>query len=147
MSKLWVLIGESSRATLYSMTSRRAPLEEIECYAQPGARQHEQDLTSDVPGQGFDGKGKGQHALEPKAGKKDKEMLDFAKALTDKLENGRQQGEYNQLVLCASPHFLGLLRKNLTHASNELVIATIDKNLVKLPPEEIRRHLSEVLSQ
>ena len=118
MSDIWVLIGESSRGSIYTMASRTADLEEVQCFSNTAARQHEQELTSDVPGKGFDGKGGGQHALSPKSSKKDKETLEFAKMLCATLEDGRMQGRYDQLVLCASPHFLGLIRQNLSAATS-----------------------------
>ena len=145
MSNIWVLIGESSRATIYSMASREASLEEVQCFSNTAARQHEQELTSDLPGKGFDGKGAGQHALTPKAGKKEGEAVDFAKMLCDTLEQGRLQSQYNQLVLCASPHFLGLIRQHLSVPTTRCVIAEIDKNLVKAPPEEIKQHVHDKL--
>lgn len=145
MSKLWVLVSESSRATLYAMATKNGPLKELECYDNADARQHEQALTSDLPGQAFDGKAKGQHALQPKAGKKGRAALDFAKSLGEKLEKGRLEGKYNKLVLCASPAFLGLLRQQLNATTDKCVIATIDKNLVKAPDEEIRNHVRDAL--
>ena len=145
MSNIWVLISESSRATVYSMASREADLEEVQCFSNTAARQHEQELTSDLPGKGFDGKGGGQHALTSKAGKKQGEAVDFAKTLCDTLEHGRQQNQYSQLVLCASPHFLGLIRQHLSVPTSRCVTAEIDKNLVKASTEEIRQHVHDKL--
>jgi len=145
MSNIWVLAGESSRATIFTMSSRNADLEEVQCFAHTAARQKEQELTSDLPGQGFDGKGGGQHALSSKGGKKEQEALDFAKTLCDTLEEGRLQGRYKELVLCAGPHFLGLLRQNLTTPTSHCIIAEIDKNIVKAPLEDIRQHVHDKL--
>jgi len=92
-SAIWVMVGESSRATLY----------------------------------------------------KEKEAQDFAKNLGEILENGRLKNQYNQLVLCASPHFLGLLRQQLTSPTSSRVVAEIDKNLIKSPPAEIEQHIHNAL--
>jgi len=145
MSKIWVLVGESSRATLYAMASSRADLEEVECFLNTPARQHEQELTSDLPGQGFDGKGGGQHALPPKEGKKEKEAIGFAKTLCDTLDSARLKGEFNRLVLCAAPHFLGLIRHNLSGPTSQCLVAEIDKNIVKAPLDEISKLIHDAL--
>ena len=145
MGAIWVIVGESSRATLYSLDSRTAPMTEIQCYVHTAARQHEHELTADLPGEGFDGKNKGQHSLVSKTSHKDKEAQDFAKELGEILENGRLKSQYDQLVLCASPHFLGLLRQQITSLTNSRVVAEIDKNLIKSPPAEIERHIHDAL--
>ncbi|MBV1930122.1 MAG: host attachment protein [Porticoccaceae bacterium] len=145
MNNIWILTGESSRATIYTMATHTADLEEVQCFSNTAARQHEQDLTSDLPGKGFDGKGGGQHGLTSKGSKKDSETLNFAKTLCDTLEDGRLQGQYKELVLCASPHFLGVIRQNITVSTRHCVVAEIDKNLVKASTEEIRRQVHDKL--
>lgn len=146
MDSIWVLISESSRAAIYSMATRTAGLEEVECFSNSAARLHERELTSDLPGKGFHGKDGGQHALTSRSSKKDSEALNFAKTLCDALEDGRVQGRYKELVLCASPHFLGVIRHNLTEATRRCIVAELDKNLVKATREEIRRQVHDMLS-
>lgn len=146
MSKLWVLVGENSRAIIYSMASRTAELVEIHCYSRPGARLHERELTSDLPGRVV-ASDAGHHSLESRESKKEKQTQDFAKIVCAALDRGCLQNRYEQLVLCASPHFLGLIRQHLGHAANSLVIAAIDKNLVKASGEDVQRHVREALSK
>jgi len=145
MNNIWILTGESSRATIYTMATRTADLEEVQCFSNTVARQHERDLTSDLPGKGFDGKGGKQHGLTSKGSIKDNEILNFAKTLCNTLEDGRLQGQYKELVLCASPHFLGLLRQNLTVPTSRCIVAEIDKNMAKASSEEIRRQVHDKL--
>ncbi|MBQ0721380.1 MAG: host attachment protein [Gammaproteobacteria bacterium] len=140
-------MAEKSRATLYTMASSLADLQEVECFLNPEARQREQDLTSDFPGQGFDGKGGGQHALAPKESKKEKEAISFAKTLCDTLDNGRLQGEFNRLVLCAGPHFLGLIRLNLSGPTRQCLVAEIDKNMLKSSADEISQLIHDALKK
>lgn len=146
MNKLWVLVGENSRAIIYSMASRKAELEEIQCYTQPGARLHERQLTSDLPGRVVDSDA-GRHSLESRASKKETQALDFAKTVCAALDKGCLENQYEQLVLCASPHFLGLIRQHLKAATNDLVIAAIDKNLVKTSVGNVQRHVIEALAK
>ena len=145
MARMWVLVGESSRATLYAMVAKNGALEELACYDNAEARQHEQELTTDLPGQAFDGKGQGQHGLESKAGKKERSAVDFARSLCTVLDEGLRQGNYDQLVLCATPAFLGLLRQHLGPATGKCVAASINKNLVRASDEDIRQHVREAL--
>ena len=83
----------------------------------PESRQHEQELTSDLPGRAFDSGGQGRHAMGTEISPKEQEAITFAKMVSDYLETARVQHSYEKLVLVAAPTFLGLLRKNLTDAT------------------------------
>ena len=47
------------------------------------------------------------------------------------------QQHYDQLILIASPHFLGLLRKELPDPLDKLLTKTIDKDLTTAEVEQI----------
>jgi hypothetical protein len=66
MSRIWVLVAESSRAKLFSAENRKAPLVEIGDFAHPEARLHEGDLVSDQSGSDGGSVGQGRHVLDNK---------------------------------------------------------------------------------
>jgi len=67
----------------------------------------------------------------------------FAKRIADRLELVRAKGEWEQLILIATPEFLGVLRQQLSAKVAKLVSKTIDKNLVQKTEAEIRQYLFE----
>lgn len=143
MKRTWVIAAESSRARIFSTTGPRAGLEELEALTQPEARLKERDLVSDSHGRSFDSGGTGRHAMGKQVDQKHQEAINFAKTIADHLRDARNSNRYDKLILIAPPAFLGLLRKSMNSLCTDLVVATINKNLVQHDAAEIRDHLPE----
>ena len=118
---------------------------EVETLAHPEGRQHEQDMTSDLPGKAGGVKGGGGHAYEGETQPKKQEEINFAKRIARRLEAARNAREYEQLLMICTPAFLGDLRHELSAATARLVCFELNKNLVTHSEEDIRRHLPEYL--
>ena len=78
MTRYWILVAESSRADLFSMEDKLGELKELDCFVHPASRAHATELTTDRPGQAFDGKGAGQHALSAGNSVNEQEAMAFA---------------------------------------------------------------------
>ena len=141
MTIIWVVAADNSRARIFSMQSKGAPLDEIEDLLHPEGRAHARDLKSDRPGRTYDSLGKGRHAKEPHSDIKKQEEMKFADRIADFLESARLREDFDRLVLVAAPGFLGMLRKQLSAAARQLVTQEIRKNLVNKKDAEIRHYL------
>ena len=145
MAKIWVMVANSSRAALYSADSPVGALQEVESFDHPPARQHVQELTSDLPGRAFDSAGQGRHAMEQRTDPKQQEAINFAKELSKRLDTAAAQQSFDRLVLVAAPAFLGLLRKQLSDATQKLIGTEIAKDLTGLDAATLRAHLPDRL--
>ena len=143
MTKIWVLVADSSRAKLLGAKSPIGALQELESFDHPAARQHVQDLTTDLPGRTFDSAGQGRHAMEPKTDPKQHEALNFAKFLSERLATASADNTFERLVLVAAPAFLGLLRGQLSASVRKRISVEIDKDLAGLNAQAIRAHLPD----
>jgi protein required for attachment to host cells len=141
MSNTWVLVAESSRAKLYRVNGRLAPFTEIDAMVHPESRMHEGDLVSDVAGSDGGSVGQGRHVMDNKHTAHQHESLQFARQLASRLDSGRNNGDFDNLVLVAPPEFLGHLRSNLSKEVMSLVSRQVDKNLVQKPAEVLRAYL------
>jgi len=141
MSNTWVLVAESSRAKLYRINGRLAPFTEIDAMVHPESRMHEGDLVSDTAGSDGGSVGQGRHVIDKKHTAHEHESLQFAKQLASRLDSGRTNGDFDQLVLVAPPEFLGHLRSNLSKEVMSMVSRQVDKNLVQKPAEVLRAYL------
>lgn len=141
MKKTWVLTAESSRARIFSVVNRISPLREIADLVHLESRVHGQELNTDRAGRSADGSGQGGHALGSQVDVKQHEATVFAKRVSDCLERGRANSEYEDLILMAAPGFLGLLRQNLSDNTLKMVSKTINKNLVHSDEGSIRNHI------
>jgi len=145
MSKIWIVVADEARARILSTDKSTEPLVAIDELTSPEASMAEQDLVSDKPGRSFDSSGQGRHAMGGKTDPKQQYAIRFAKELADNLEKNRQKKAYIKLIVVAAPHFLGLLRKGLSHGVSELVSLEVDKNLTMQEPQKIREYLPQYL--
>lgn len=144
MAKIWVLVGDDSRARVFR-TNRAAPLEEVEDLLSPEARGHARDLTSDRPGSTRDRVGYAAHSVAADNDPRDEIRRRFARKVAERLREARLAGEYERLFLAASPDFLGELRQALDSGTRDAVVGELTKDLSRLSPREIRSHLPELL--
>jgi protein required for attachment to host cells len=142
MSRTWILVAESSRAKLYEANGNRAPLAELEDLVHPAGRMHEGDLVSDRAGNDGGSIGQGRHVMDDRTSARERERIEFARQLAERLETACNGGAFERLVLVAPPAFLGLLRERLSKNVMERVYRQIDKNLVQQPAEIVREKLS-----
>lgn len=141
MEKTWVVVAESSRARIFEASGRGSELQELSDLVHPASRLKGHELMSDSPGRSFDSKGRGRHAMSQETDVRRNEGKTFADEIANQLEAGRTSGKFGRLVLVAPPEFLGLLRASLGPETAGLVAATVNKNIARLKPEEIRKHL------
>ncbi|WP_341501485.1 host attachment protein [Gallaecimonas sp. GXIMD4217] len=141
MKDTWLVVADSSRARFFDVADRKGTLKELDALAHPESRLHEGKMTSDRPGHARDGNGMARYSIDSDQGAKTHEAMRFAKEVSQYLEAKRQGKAYEQLVLVASPKFLGQLRNELTPSSRALVIGEYDKALGQLDCDEIAGHL------
>jgi protein required for attachment to host cells len=141
MVKRWIVVAESSRARIFTMEGALAPLRELEDLSHPEARLPGRELKSDRSARVFRGRGQENHPGEPNVEPKQQEAIQFARQISERLEQARTKGELEGLVLIAPPAFLGLLRQNLSAATEKHLVKSIDKNLVQMSEREIREYV------
>ena len=71
---------------------------------------------------------------------REEEKTRFANLIAAALEEARQRGEFEKLVLIAGPKMLGRLRQALTPACQATVDIEITRNLSKIEAEAIRTY-------
>lgn len=145
MKNTWVVVADSARARIFVAENTVGGLKELETLAHPEGRMHEQNMTSDLPGTTHDRAGPGRHDMEPHTNPKDHEMQDFARRIIARLEQGRSKGQFSQLILVASPSFLGILRGNIKNGLAKTIVHQEPKNLTQYDAGAIRKHLPELL--
>ena len=145
MKTTWVLVADSSRARVFEAATAGGEIKEIDTFVHTESRLREQDLTQDLPGRTFDSHGEGRHAMGAKRSPKQQERINFASQLNEHLDSACKQNRFDQLVIAASPEFLGLIRAGLSSPTAKLVTTFIDKDLTRETPAQIRTHLPEHL--
>jgi len=145
MSKTWIVVADEAKARILSTNKSTEPLIEIHSISSFESQSREQDLVTDKPGRNNSGSAERKHAMNEKTTHKEQYALLFAKKLSDLLEENQLSKTYANLIIVAAPHFLGLLRKELSKGVNELVSLEIDKDLTMMESQDIREHLPQYL--
>lgn len=141
MSDIWIVVADSSRARFFTLVSRREPLQELDDMVHTEGRMYEREEVSDRQGGIAGGHGEGDHTFEAPTDLKHHEAEVFARQIAEKLEQGRVNHTYNNLILVAAPAFLGVLRGVLNEHIQGLVSNSIHKNLVAESEAVIREHV------
>lgn len=141
MTITWVVVADSSRARFFSLVSRIEPMQEMEDLTHAEGRMHDQEETSDRRGGIAGSQGQGGHSFEAPTDIKRHDAEVFARQIATKLEQGRTNQSYENLVLVAPPAFLGALRSALNPHLETLVANSLDKNLVTESERVIREHI------
>jgi len=135
----WILVADEFRARLFEAQAKDGKLEEIDDITYPEGRMQDGEMTRDRLPRVHESVGGARHAIEPHTSIRDKVHLKFARELAERLEHGRVNHAYEELVLVAGPRFLGLLRSTIGHEVSKLLVKSIGKDITRSKPEEIRR--------
>jgi len=144
--KTWVVIADGEKALLLrNLSDRPDPdLEVVVKEEQDNPPDGEQ--KSDRPGRRADG-GMTQKSAMSEADWHDLAKDRFAKDLSDLLHKRAQSGAFDQLILVASPHILGVLRNDMRADVAGRVIAEIPKTLTNHPLDKIEAVLKAELDK
>ncbi|MEH6833634.1 MULTISPECIES: host attachment protein [Falsihalocynthiibacter] len=70
----------------------------------------------------------------------------FATFIAAQLAHGYRDRSFDRLILVAAPHMLGLLRAALPDTIKETVMGAVDKDLTKVAPKDLSKHLENIIA-
>jgi len=137
----WVIVCDGKKALILENAGDEKFLnlktKEVQEHADPKTS----DLGTDEPGRSFSSVGSGRRAVEQTDWHRQEEER-FLQKLVSQLDHSVKVGEVKSLVIVAPPRALGVLRQAYSHILRAAVHAEIDKDLVRLPVHEIKKHLA-----
>jgi protein required for attachment to host cells len=136
----WVVVCDGAKAlVLENAGNRMSPnLTTKEVYEQSGAKTSE--LGADKPGRSFGTVGSPRSAVE-QTDWHDQEERKFLAKLAARLDKAVQGGETRSLIVVAPARAIGMLRGAYSKNVRRALAAEIEKDYVKMPVDEIARHL------
>ncbi len=143
MTATCVVVADSSRAIFFKYDKTQSSLTPLQTFEHPQGRLQDHELDSDQAGRQSNSSVGGSHGFGGDKSSHKHDVESFAAQIAGYLEQERNAGRYQQLVLVAPPQFLGLLRKQLSDACERLVKLELNKNLVNTPADVIVGILQE----
>jgi protein required for attachment to host cells len=142
--KNWVIVASAARARIFEVLNQRTPWVEIMDLVNADNRLFRREMVSDKPGRAVDKTGGQRHAMEPPSDTKEQAAAQFAKELVEKLETALYRGEFEGLTVVAPPHFLGLLRGQMSSALAGAVTHELNKDLTREAATSLPTHLAQL---
>lgn len=146
----WIVVTDASRARLFSadVSSMIDQPKLIGRLSHQASRAKGSSVLSDRPGRSAKRSGAGRFSTaDRKPEPKDVEAEHFAQELARVIEQGRNRREFDHLALAAPPHFLGLLRSNLSPQAKKHLTACVDKDYTRKGPKELSGQLAELIGK
>ena len=166
MQTTWVLSANAGRARFFCESDPSQPLEEVEDMVNDVVRQRVLEASeTDKLGPtaaagsshniGAEGVGLSHNAkagapnklYQPAQTPAEHEAEKFAKDICKFLTDAHQAGRFQQLVVSASPQFLGVLRANLDHNIKQAIKFEVNKDYTHCNAQELREQLLAQMSK
>lgn len=148
MSTSWIVTANASVAHFFSQEGASSDLTEIHDLANADVHRSTADSESDRLGQ--HAASKSRHSVgaptqpngyQPHQSPAEHSTELFAREVATYLQQGLHEGRFKNLVLVASPEFLGTLRKQLGSNLSAVVSLEINKDYTQVNPGELRKHI------
>jgi len=136
MKTTMIVVADSVRARIFIWGEDRTELKEIEDMSHPEGRLHDRDMTSDQPG-----KDSGGHAYDNKNNPKKHQLTEFAKRVSDYLDDARKANKLSKLILLVAPEFLGELRSQFSSEISKIIVVELSKNIAAQNVADILKHI------
>jgi protein required for attachment to host cells len=137
----WILVADACGARLFLTFDNAKSLHLLQRFSHAQSRAMEAELVSERAGSGRSSGHSMPSSKQPHRSHKELEAAGFATVLNDYLVDAAHQHKFESLVLVAPPHFLGLLRAELSPALARLIAATAAKDLIYMDESTIREHV------
>jgi protein required for attachment to host cells len=143
--RTWILIADAARARLFRYDPAGKGLVMALDHQFVAMRPRSGDIASDRPGRRFDSRGRGRHVTEPPTDPHPRAEHQLMREVAEALDRERAGGSFDHLVVVAPPQVLGELRAAMTAELRKLVAAEVNKDYSGLPPQDLLKHLAEIL--
>lgn len=160
MQTTWIITANAGRARFFSESDPAEPLEELEDMVNAAARLRETETLTDRMGNTAAGSsshniggneaagfahnakaGAPNKTYQPAVTPAEQEAEKFAKDISNYLMQAHQEGRFKQLVISASPQFLGALRSFLDPHVKALIKFEVNKDYTQFNAQELREQL------
>lgn len=148
MNSVWIVNANAGRAHIFSQETASAPLVKVDELINDKSSKVTAETESDKLGQ--HAASKSRHSTgaptqpsgyQPNQTPAEHNTEVFAHGVCRFLLQGYQDGRFKQLVLIASPEFLGVLRSTLDRRLIDIVTCEINKDYTHCSLKELSEHL------
>jgi protein required for attachment to host cells len=147
MNTIWILVCDAAHARTYETHTGESTWKLVESIRHDDSRAKTSDLVSDDAGsRSSQGASAHHNALAPASFPKEVEKEHFAHSLGKTLDQAMRSNRFFRWVLVAPPHFVGLMKKELTPELRKHLMHVVDKDFTHYGVPELMDRLRDVVS-
>jgi protein required for attachment to host cells len=146
VNNVWVLVCDAAKARVFEIRDGNPTWHAVELVLHEGSRSKASELVGGPSGtRSSEGRSVHHNALAPASSAKKVEKEGFAHTLATTLDQAMRSARFRKWVLVAPPHFLGLMRKELTSELEKHLLTTVDKDFNDLAVHELSERLRDAV--
>jgi protein required for attachment to host cells len=146
MTNMWVLVCDAAKARVFEIQGGDPTWHIVDLVLHEGSRSKASDLVGGPSGtRSSEGISVHHNALAPASSPKEVEKDGFAHTLATTLDQAMRSARFGKWLLVAPPHFLGLMRKELTSELEKHLVTTVDKDFNHLAVHELSERLRDAV--
>jgi protein required for attachment to host cells len=142
----WVVVADGTQARVFENTGPGKGLHPVDGLRREIEPLQASEIMADRPGRSISSVGSGRSAMEYTSDPVEVRETRFVREIAEMLDEKRASGAYDRLILAAAPNALGDMRKAMTPAVKETLMAELPKDLTNLPKPELDRHFASMLA-
>lgn len=143
MKRTWVVVMDRMGARIFERLARKKELSLLREWEHPGGDFREQELTSDRPGIGrMNSREYRGNVYNPGSSAKEQSLKQFCREVAHylnacRLNPTQNENSYDELILVAESHTLGILRSVLNEQVSRKVVGTLDKDFAWIETRDL----------
>ncbi|MCD6045242.1 MAG: hypothetical protein K0R48_405 [Gammaproteobacteria bacterium] len=139
-----LLIANATQAKIYEVTPHEYGF--IQQLEHAESRLKTKDLTRDKPGH-YQTSHKSQGQFISPTDAHEEEHTQFARVIADAIKKIMEKKHYQHIILCAEPHFYGLLNQFLSKSLVHLITKVVKKDYIPLPDIELEKVIEDLIHE
>jgi protein required for attachment to host cells len=137
----WVVIADGGGARIVARRPSAAAYGTVGRVPAALSHRFSHEIGSDEPGRVYESASTARHALQARHDPHRLEKEAFARRVANAINLAGGRGDFDNLILVAPPRILHDLKARLDQQTRAKLIATLAKDLTKIPDHELAEHL------
>lgn len=143
----WIVVADGDQAKVFEHEGPGKGLKPLKEMSFEQDHLKASEIMSDKPGRAFSSAGPGarssiEYSSDPVAVRERRFVERLAEALNEK----RQEGKFDRLVIAAAPAALGDIRPALSTQVKETMLAEMPKDLTNVPMPKLAQHFEGLIA-
>jgi protein required for attachment to host cells len=146
-TRTWIVVADGDQAKIFEHDGPGRGLHAVKALNLEQDHLRAQDIMADKPGRAFSSAGPGSRSsVDYRSDPVEVRERRFVERLAQVLEEKRQEGAFDRLVIAAAPAALGDLRPALSEDLKAMILAELPKDLTNVPTPKLAEHLDGVIA-